>query len=318
MTATTWGYALSSEEHRPSDMVRYARQAEDAGFGFIGISDHFHPWTDSQGESPFVWSVLGGIAEATERIELITGVTAPIIRTHPAIIAQAAATTADMMPGRFSLGVGSGEALNEHIFGDRWPPADVRLEMLEEAIAVIRLLWQGGSQSHEGKHYCVENARIYTLPDELPPIVVAAGGEKAASLAGRCGDGLMSTSPESDVIKAWSDAGGTGPKYAQVTVLWHEDEATAKKMALELWPNGGVTGQLSQDLPTPAHFEQAAEMVDEEAVAKKVVCGPDVGKHVAMIDKYRDAGFDHIYLHQVGPDQEGFFRFWDKELSGRL
>jgi G6PDH family F420-dependent oxidoreductase len=223
-----------------------------------------------------------------------------------------------MMPGRFSLGVGSGEALNEHIFGDRWPPADVRLEMLEEAIAVIRLLWQGGSQSHEGKHYRVENARIYTLPDPLPPIVVAAAGEKAATLAGRCGDGLMSTSPDADVVKTWAEAGGTGPKYAQVTVLWHEDEDTAKKMAYELWPNAGVTGQLSQDLPTPAHFEQAAEMVDADAVAEKVVCGPDVGKHVAMIDKYRDAGFDHIYLHQVGPYQEGFFRFWDEQLSNRL
>ncbi|MEY2476623.1 MAG: hypothetical protein QOG87_1938 [Actinomycetota bacterium] len=317
-TQTTWGYALSSEEHRPSDMVRYARLAEDTGFGFIGISDHFHPWTDSQGESPFVWSVLGAIAETTERIELITGVTAPIIRMHPGIVAHAAATTAAMMPGRFSLGLGSGEALNEHIFGDRWPPTDVRLEMLEEAIAVIRLLWQGGSQSHEGKHYRVENARIYTLPDELPPIVVAASGDKAARLAGRCGDGLMSTAPDADVIKTWSQASGKGPKYAQVTVLWHDDEATAKKMAYELWPNAATTGQLSQDLPTPAHFEQAAEMVDEDAVATKVVCGPDVGRHVEMIERYRDAGFDHIYLHQVGPDQEGFFRFWDTELSKRL
>ena len=144
-----WGYALSSEEHRPNDMVRYAKQAEDTGFDFIGISDHFHPWIDRQGQSPFVWSVLGGIAQATERIRLVTGVTAPTIRIHPAIIAQAAATTADMMPGRFSLGVGSGEALNEHILGDRWPATDERLEMLEEAIAVIRLLWEGGLQSRE-------------------------------------------------------------------------------------------------------------------------------------------------------------------------
>jgi coenzyme F420-dependent glucose-6-phosphate dehydrogenase len=315
---TNWGYALSSEEHLPNDMVRYARMAEDAGFSFVGVSDHFHPWTDSQGQSPFVWSVLGAIAQATERVEVITGVTAPIIRIHPGIVAQAAATTAAMMPGRFSLGVGTGEALNEHIFGDRWPPADVRLEMLEEAIDVIRLLWQGGNQSHEGKHYRVENARIYTLPDPLPPIVVAAAGEKAAQLAGRAGDGLMSTAPDPDVIRTWTEAGGSGPKYAQVTVLWHEDEATAKKMAYELWPNAGASGQLSQDLPTPTHFEQAAEMVDEDSVAEKVVCGPDVGRHVAMIDKYRDAGFDHIYIHQVGPDQEGFFRFWKDELSSRL
>ena len=313
-----WGYALSSEEHRPGDMVRYAKQAEDIGFDFIGISDHFHPWTDSQGQSPFVWSVLGGIAQATERIAVVTGVTAPTVRIHPAIIAQAAATTADMMPGRFSLGVGSGEALNEHILGDRWPTTDERLEMLEEAIAVIRLLWEGGLQSHEGKHYTVTNARIYTLPDRLPPIVVAAGGEKAAELAARCGDGFMSTAPEAETIEAWEQAGGSGPKYGQVTVCWAEDEHTAKKRAYDIWPNAAVKGQLGQELPLPAHFEQAAEMVDENAVAESVACGPDPGRHIEMIEKYRDAGYDHIYIHQVGPDQEGFFRFWADQVRPKL
>jgi G6PDH family F420-dependent oxidoreductase len=315
---TAWGYALSSEEHPPSDLVRYARQAEDTGFSFIGISDHFHPWTDSQGQSPFVWAVLGGIAEATARIRVITGVTCPTIRTHPGIIAHAAATTAAMMPGRFSLGVGSGEALNEHIFGDRWPPAAVRLEMLEEAIAVIRLLWQGGEQSHEGKHYRVENARIYTLPEQLPPIVVAASGEKAAEVAGRCGDGFMNTAPDGGTIKAWEQAGGSGPKYGKVTVLYGEDEARARKQAYELWPNAAVSGQLPQDLPTPAHFEQAVQMVDEDDVAANVVCGPDAGRYVEMIDRYRDAGYDHLYLHQVGPDQEGFLRFWNEALAPKL
>jgi G6PDH family F420-dependent oxidoreductase len=309
---------VSSEEVRPLDAVRYAKAAEDASFAFVGVSDHFHPWTDSQGQSPFVWSVLGAIAEATERINVVTGVTCPMIRTHPGIIAQAAATTAAMMPGRFSLGVGSGEALNEHIFGDRWPPAAVRLEMLEEAIAIMRMLWRGGNQSHEGKHYRVENARIYTLPDEPPPVVIAASGEKAAQVAARCGDGFMNTAPDADAIKAWEQAGGSGPRYGQITVCWNTDEAAARKLAYEVWPNAAISGQLSQDLPTPAHFEQAAEMVDEDDVAQRVVCGPDVGRHVEMIEKYRDAGFDHLYFHQVGPDQEGFLRFYRDEVLPRV
>lgn len=313
-----WGYALSSEEHRPADMVRYAKQAEERGFSFLGVSDHFHPWTDSQGQSPFVWAVLGGIATVTERIQVGTGVTCPLIRTHPAVIAQAAATTAAMMPGRFFLGVGTGEALNEHILGDRWPPADVRLEMLEEAIAVMRLLWQGGTKSHEGKHYRVENARIYTLPDAAPPVVVAASGEKAARLAGRVGEGLMSTAPEAEVIKTFEQAGGSGPKYGQITVCWAEDTDTAKKRAYEIWPNAAISGQLSQDLPTPAHFAQAAEMVDADDVAERVVCGPDPGPHIEMIERYRDAGFDHVYFHQVGPDQDGFFRFYADEVLPKL
>ena len=178
---TEIGYALSSEEHRPSDLARNARRAEEAGFSFALISDHFHPWVDRQGHSPFVWSVIGGIAQTTERLRLGTGVTCPTMRIHPAIIAHAAATAADMMPGRFFLGVGTGENLNEHVLGDHWPPADVRREMLEEAVDVIRLLWQGGVQSHYGDYYTVENARLYTLPDELPPIVLAASGTKAAS-----------------------------------------------------------------------------------------------------------------------------------------
>jgi G6PDH family F420-dependent oxidoreductase len=315
---TTWGFALSSEEHRPVDMVRYAQRAEQEGYDFIAISDHFHPWVDSQGESPFVWSVIGAIAQATERIRLGTGVTCPTVRTHPAIVAHAAATSAALMPGRFFLGVGSGEALNEHIFGDRWPPADVRLEMLEEAIAVIRLLWEGGEKSHEGKHYRLENARLYTLPDEPPPIVVAAGGEKAAELAGRCGDGFWNTSPESEPIEAFTRAGGSGPRYGQITVCWAEDEDQAKKTAYEIWPNGGISGQLSQDLPTPAHFEQAAQMVSPDDVAERVVCGPDPGRHLEMIATYRDAGYDHLYFHQVGPDQDGFFRFYADEVLPRL
>ena len=190
------GYAISSEEHLPNDIVRHARMAEEAGFTYALISDHYHPWVDAQGHSPFVWSVIGGIATATDHLRLGTGVTCPTVRIHPAIIAQAAATSAAMMPGRFFLGVGSGEALNEHITGDRWPETDVRQEMLEEAIEIMRLLWQGGNQSYHGAFYTVENARLYTLPEEPVEVMIAASGPSSAELAGRLGDGLITTSAD--------------------------------------------------------------------------------------------------------------------------
>lgn len=317
---TEIGFSLSSEEHPPGDLVRYASRAEEVGFTFALISDHFHPWVDRQGHSPFVWSVLGGIAEATERLVVGTGVTAPIMRTHPAIIAQAAATTAAMMPGRFFLGVGTGENLNEHILGEsRWPPADERLEMLEEAIEVIRLLWQGGYQTHRGRFYSVQQARIYTLPEELPPIAVAAKGQKAANLAGRLGDALVGTGPDDEMMKAFDDAGGKGkPRYGQITVCWAEDEASARKTALEWWPNSAIPGELSTELALPRHFEQAAELVTEEKVAEGIVCGPDPERHLEAIREYANGGYDHVYVHQVGRDQEGFLRFYEAEVLPKL
>jgi G6PDH family F420-dependent oxidoreductase len=309
------GYALSSEEHAPNDLVKNAWRAEEVGFTFALISDHFHPWVDSQGHSPFVWSVIGAIAHATERLQLGTGVTCPLIRTHPAIIAHAAATAATMMPGRFFLGLGTGENLNEHILGDRWPPYEVRRAMLEEAVEVIRLLWQGGEQSFHGAYYTVENARLYTLPDEPPPIMVAAGGPQAAELAGRIGDGLIGTGPEAEIMKGFEKAGGAGkPRYGQVTVCWAKDEAEARRTAYKIWPNAANQGELSQELPTPAHFEQAAKMVTEEQVAKSVICGPDPQRHIEAIRTYVDAGYDHVYVHQVGHDQEGFFRFYQQHV----
>jgi coenzyme F420-dependent glucose-6-phosphate dehydrogenase len=308
------GYALSSEEHRPAALVLNAQHAEAAGFTFALISDHFHPWTDRQGQSPFVWSVIGAIAQATERLTLGTGVTCPTIRTHPGVIAQAAATSAALMPGRFFLGLGSGENLNEHIFGDYWPSADERQEMLEEAIEVIRLLWQGDYQTHRGKHYRVENARLYTLPDEPPPIAVAASGPEAAKLAARAGDALISTAPDDQLVDAYRSAGGTGPRYGQLTVCWAKDEQDAVRTALEWWPNAALKGELGQELPLPRHFEQAAENVDETAIAEAIVCGPDVDRYLEQITAFQDAGFDHVHIHQVGPDQEGFFRFAEREL----
>jgi coenzyme F420-dependent glucose-6-phosphate dehydrogenase len=289
--------------------------AEDAGFAFASISDHYHPWVDRQGHSPFVWSVLGGIAQATERIEVMTGVTCPTIRIHPAIIAQAAATIAAMMPGRFLLGVGTGENLNEHILGDRWPAYDVRAEMLEEAIDVIRLLWDGGTQSFYGLYYTVENARVYTLPEQLPPILVAGAGPSSAELAGRMGDGFVSTAPKSEVVQAFEEAGGSGkPVYGQVHVCYSQNEAEARRMAYEIWPTAAVKGELGQELPTPAHFEQAAQMVTEDDVAQSVICGPDVQRYLDAIQEFVDAGFDHVYIHQIGPDQQGFIEFAKRQI----
>jgi coenzyme F420-dependent glucose-6-phosphate dehydrogenase len=313
------GYALSSEEHEPNRLVEQARRAEDVGFKFALISDHFHPWTDRQGQSAFVWSVIGGIAQATSTLRLGTGVTCPLIRIHPAVIAQAAATSGAMMPGRFFLGVGSGENLNEHILGDHWPEADVRLQMLEEAIAVIRLLWRGETVSHRGQFYTVENARIYTRPKQPIPIMVAASGEKAATLAGRIGDGFIGTAPKGEGIKAFQDAGGKGkPRYGQMTVCWADDEAAAKRLAHEIWPTAGLGGELSQELKLPAHFQQATATVSEDAVAKVVVCGADPRRHLERISTYEEAGYDHVYVHQIGPDQEGFFRFYERQVLPAL
>jgi G6PDH family F420-dependent oxidoreductase len=312
------GYALSSEEFPPGELVRQARLAEEAGFEFALVSDHFHPWVDRQGHSPFVWAVLGAIACETERIAIGTGVTCPILRLHPGHVAQAAATVADMMPGRFMLGLGTGENLNEHILGQRWPSASERLEMLEEAIEVIRELWEGKVVTHRGAHFTVEDARLYTLPDSLPPIVVAAGAPAAAELAGRVGDGLCSTTPSREIVEAYEQAGGEGPRYGQLTVCWAEDESEARRTAHGIWPNAALEGPLTQELPLPAHFEEAAAMVTEDDVARSVICGPHPERHLGGLRMFEDAGFDHVYVHQVGPDQEGFLSFYAAEVMPAL
>jgi len=313
------GYKLCSEEQNPQELVQCARQAEESGFDFAMISDHFHPWVDRQGQSSFVWAVLGGIAQVTKRLKIGTAVTCPTTRIHPAIIAQAAATAAAMLPGRFMLGLGSGENLNEHIFADHWPETDVRQDMLEEAVEVIRLLWQGGQQSHYGGYFTVENARIYTLPESLPPMLIAAAGPKAAELAGRIGDGLVATSPDKEVKEQFERAGGKGkPCYAEMTVCWAEDEKRARQTAFECWPNVAIKGELTQLLPVPAHFEQAAKMLKEDDVAEQIVCGPDPAKYIDDLREYEKAGFSNVFIHQIGPDQAGFFRFCERELMPRL
>jgi G6PDH family F420-dependent oxidoreductase len=313
------GYTLSSEEHPPNDLVRNARAAEEAGFEFATISDHFHPWVDAQGESPFVWSVIGGIAQATERIRLGTGVTCPTMRIHPAIVAQAAATSQVMMEGRFFLGVGTGEELNEHVTGARWPDPAERLEMLEEAIEVLRLLWQGGYQSHHGAHYTVEQARIFTLPDEPPPIAVAASKENAAELAGRLGDALISVSPDEELVQDFEQAGGKGkPRYGQLHVCYDEDEERARRTAFEVWPNAAMGGALGQELATTSHYQAVAELVREEDVVESVVCGPDPDEHLEQIRAYEQAGFTHVFVHQIGREQDAFLRFYAERVLPEL
>ncbi len=309
------GYTLSSEEYDSLALVAQAARAEEVGFAFASISDHFHPWIDRQGQSPFVWGVLGAISQRTERLRLMTGVTCPTTRIHPAIVAHAAATAATLLPGRFSLGLGSGENLNEHILGDRWPPIPQRQERLEEAIEVIRLLWRGGLRSHRGRHFTVENARLYTLPEQPPPILVAVAGKRSTELAARAGDGLVGTAPVAETVELFRAKGGGGrPTYGQIHVCWAESEAEAKRTALEWWPNGAFSGSHFLELPLPAHFEEAAALVDEDDIAASVVCGPDPQRHIDAIAEYVEAGYDHVYLHQVGPDQDGFFDFYEREV----
>jgi G6PDH family F420-dependent oxidoreductase len=303
------GYFLSSEEFGPQALVDQARRAEAAGFHALWISDHYHPWIDEQGHSPLVWSTIGALSQVTE-LPVTTAVTCPTVRIHPAVIAQAAATSAVLLDGRFALGVGSGEALNEHILGTVWPDADTRLEMLEEAVEVIRTLWRGGVRDHRGTHYTVQNARIYDLPDEPPPIYVSGFGPKAVRVAARLGDGYVTTKPDGELIELYRSEGGTGPVQAGTKVCFGADEAQARRSVHRLWPNEALPGELAQVVPTPAHFEQACQLVTEEIVAEAVPCGPDIDRHVAALQQYADAGVDELFVQQIGPEQDAFFDEW--------
>jgi len=314
----SFGYSLSSEEHLPAVLVENARRAESAGFDFVSISDHFHPWVSVQGHSPFVWTVLGAIAATTDRIEVGVGVTCPTTRIHPAILAQATATTALLLPERFFFGVGTGEALNEHILGQRWPRPEVRRAMLTEAVEIIRALWTGETVDRQGDFYEVENARLFDPPTVAPPIIVSGYGPNAVALAAQIGDGYWGHLPDRDIIGAYQSAGGTGPRYAQLDLCWAENAGAARTTVHKVWPNGGVPGQLSQDLPTWTHFEQAAQLVTEEDATKSVPCGPDVGPVIDSVKLFLEAGYDHLYFHQIGPDQDGFFRFWAEALQPAL
>ncbi|GHF07542.1 LLM class F420-dependent oxidoreductase [Streptomyces morookaense] len=315
---TAYGYFLSCEEHGPDALVEQARMAEQAGFTSLWISDHFHPWNSAQGNSPFVWSVIGALSQATS-LPVETAVSCPIMRLQPTVTAQAAATSAVQLGGRFRLGVGSGEALNEHIHGEHWPRAAVRLEMLEEAVHIMRRLFDGGEVSHHGKHYTVENARLYTLPDAPVPIDISAFSPKATELAGRIGDGFITMAPDAEAIARFRrSGGGTKPAFAGLKVCWGTDREKAVRTAHHLWANEHLPGELAQILPTPRHFEQANELVTPEQVAGSVACGDDPDAHIAAVSAYAHAGFDTVYISQIGPEQQGFFDFYRTRVLPHL
>ncbi|TSD95135.1 TIGR03557 family F420-dependent LLM class oxidoreductase [Skermania sp. ID1734] len=312
------GYFLSCEQFGPAELVEQAKRAEGAGFEALWISDHFHPWNDEQGQSPFVWGVIGALSQATS-LPVSTAVTCPTIRIHPAIVAQAAATAAVQLNGRFVLGVGSGEALNEHILGDHWPSVGVRQEMLEEAVDVIRLLLSGGEVSHHGKHYEVQEARIYTRPDDPVPIYVSGFGPQGAQLAGRIGDGYALAMADADLVKTFRESGGGDkPVQAGTKVSWDRDAEAGLDAAHRLWANEQLPGQLAQTLPRPRDFADAITLVPREMVAESVACGPDADKHAAQVRSFLDADIDEVYVQQIGPDMDGFFAAWERDVLPQL
>lgn len=311
------GIGLSAEEHGPMTIVEHARTALDHGFSDLAVTDHYHPWVDEQGHSPFVWGVLGALSEL-EEVRLGTIVTCPTVRIHPAVIAQAAATASVLVGGRFWLGVGTGENLNEHILGDRWPPAPERLSMLREAIEVMRLLWSGGERSFDGDHYVVEDARIYDLPDEPPSIMMSAFGPKAARVAAEHADGLVTTGPDADTIGEFREHGGRGEVATLAKICWDTDVDRARATYHRLWPNSGVPGQLSQDLRTPALFEQAIGTVREEDSVGDTPVGPDPQPYIDHLRDLAEAGVTRVYVQQVGSDHEQAYRFLRDEVLANL
>jgi G6PDH family F420-dependent oxidoreductase len=312
------GYKLSAEGFGPQGLIRQAVRAEEAGFDFVEMSDHYHPWLDTQGHSPFVWTVLGAIAARTQWIGLATGVTCPTIRYHPAIIAQAAATLAIVSDGRFALGIGAGERLNEHVVGRRFPAAHIRHQMLREAIEIIRLLWSGGYQSYEGRHLILEDARLYDLPASPPSIVVAAGGSEAAKIAATLGDGLFATAPDAGLIETYRAAGGDGTRYGEVPLAWAPDEEAALQEAYRT-SRWSLTGwKVMSELPNPVNFEAASAAIRPDDIRRQFAVGPDVDTHIRAVRAFLDAGFEHVVLVNAGPDADGFFDFFARELAPAL
>lgn len=313
-----FGYKLSAEGFGPKDLIQQAVRAEQAGFDFVEISDHYHPWLDEQGHSPFAWTVLGAIAARTSTLGLATGVTCPTVRYHPAIIAQAAATLAIVSDDRFTLGIGAGERLNEHVVGLGFPSVRGRHERLVEALDIINLLWQGGYQSYEGKHLQLEDAQVFDLPDKLPVIAVAAGGKQAAELAATHGTGLFATEPRADLIHAFTGAGGRGPKYAEVPMAWATTEQAGVDEALRT-TRWALTGwKVMSELPNPVNFDAASQTVRAEDIRGQFAVGPEPGPYVEAVKKYTQAGYDHIVLQNAGPDPDGFIDFFAKELKDAL
>ncbi len=313
------GYTLFTEDHDPRDLLEHAQQAEDEGFEFLASSDHFHPWLDSHDNSCFAWSLLGAVAAGTDSIELSTMVTTPTYRYHPAIIAQAAATISVMSEGRFSLGLGAGERLNEHVPGIPWEAVDVRHRKLEEAVSLMRQLWQGGYQTFRGEHFTAEDARIFTLPDEQPDVLIAASGPRSARLAARCGDGMIAIQPDPKLVSTYRDAcNGRSLVRGQVTISYHDNERQAREQAHRKFRFGLLGWKVMSELPNVAQFVAATELSKPDDMTGMVACGPDPEVHVEAIRAFERAGFDELAILPVGDDQEAFFRFWDRELGPRL
>jgi G6PDH family F420-dependent oxidoreductase len=310
------GYKLMSEGFGPHEIIRQAVRAEQVGFDFVEMSDHYHPWLEEQGHSSFTWTVLGAVAAKTTRVGLMTGVTCPTMRYHPAVIAQAAATLGIVSDNRFTLGVGAGERLNEHVVGNGFPGVRGRHELLREALDIIRLLWRGDYQSYEGRHLRLEDARVFDLPDELPPIAVAAAGPDAVRIAAEYGDAIMATEPKPALVNEYQDQGGKGPRYAEVPLAWAKTEQEAVDAVLNTtaW---AVTGwPVMSELPNPSNFSAASRTVRPDDVRAQFAVGPDTAVHRDMIRKYEEAGFDHLVLMNSGPDPDGFFEFFEKKLRG--
>jgi G6PDH family F420-dependent oxidoreductase len=312
------GYWLSSEEHGPRALVDLAEAAEANGFEHAMISDHLHPWVPRQGHAPFVWGVLGAIADRTSHLHLATGVTAPLQRLHPVVVAHAAATAAVLLEGRFALGLGTGERLNEHVVGGAFPRPGHRRRQLAEAITILRALLDGNDLNHDGTHFTVEHARIYSRPETPPPLWVAASGKRTAKLAGKRADGLIALSPDPTLVGGYRHAGGDGPVLGQLHVCWATTPHEAVCTAQQWWPNGAMPASVLAEVSRPQQFEDLAGLVSGDAIAQAVVCGPDPDPVVRAVLRFAAAGFTRVYVHQVGPDQAGFFRFWDREVRPLL
>jgi G6PDH family F420-dependent oxidoreductase len=314
------GYTLMTEQSEPSWLVRDALAAEQAGFEFEVISDHYFPWLDAQGHAPNAWVTLGAVAHATERVELMTYVTCPTVRYHPAVVAQQAATVGLLSDGRFTLGLGAGENLNEHIVGRGWPPANIRHEMLEEAIEIIQALFGGGYVDYAGKHYRVDSAKLWDVGDPPPRIGVAVSGAQSCEIAGRYADAMIAVEPEAELGAKFEAAGGTGkPRIAQVPICYDPDRDAAITRAHEQFRWFGGGWKVNSELPGPASFAGASQFVTKDDVADAISCGPDVEAHVKAVRAFADAGFTDVAVVQIGGEhQEPFLNWAEKELLPAL
>ncbi|WP_131739826.1 TIGR03557 family F420-dependent LLM class oxidoreductase [Actinomadura roseirufa] len=306
-----FGYTLLCEQTPPKQLVEDLVEAEAAGFGYSVISDHYFPWLEDMGHSAYAWSVLGALAQATERIPLMTFVTCPIMRYHPAVVAQKAATMGVLSDGRFTLGLGAGENLNEHVVGRGWPSVDVRHEMFTEAVEIIRALFGGGYVSYRGRHFTVDSARLYDLPEQPVPIGMAAGSARAGRLAAEHGDVFISDRPVGDVVEIFKEEGGAGkPVYGQIPVSYGHDLKEAKERAHRTWRFSAAGWKVMAELPGPKNFEAAAGTVRPEDIAESVPCGDDVSRYVEAVQQWADAGFTHVAFCQSGGDNQKEFRAW--------